>query len=441
MVKSKTKKAGGNAAYLIFGEHLRSNIVRRQVIDVVVALRQKVRVRKFFLIVFLPWHMYFRSRKSITDEILYLRQNEIICHVIPTPISFPLFSFKEKRWKIVSNYHTFLYVPLLLLFTLPVALFYLLFLNVQLFHCRSYPVSLSILIIKRLFPEIAFIFDPRSDYPEECALREKWSANNINFIIWKYLEKKICTTADTIIVIGVPFDKYFKNIYGEMQTVNIYNNVNTQEFAMDVTHRKQIRTALQADNKVIFCYAGSMYNNYWNDPELYAKFISKFISYIDIQPLFMFLVPLYCRKTLVEALHKYRIDLSLCHIESPDYSDVPKYLSVCDIALYFLPYCSPRVGIKFVEYCSMGIPTVVNMNVAGASELVTSHKLGVSLNNKLFDRLAQVSEQDIYLLMKLINEKESYGRRCRDFAIHECDTNAVADSYASVYNKLMPPVQ
>jgi len=438
MVTSKTKKTTGNAAYLIFGEHLRSNIVRRQVIDVVVALRQKVLVRKFFLIVFLPWHMYFRSRRSIAEEILYLRQHDIICHVIPTPISFPFYNFKEKRWKIVSNYHTFLYVPLLLLYTLPVVLFYHLFLNVQLFHCRSYPVSLSVLLIKRLLPKIAFIFDPRSDYPEECALQNNWSADNLNFRIWKYLEKKICTTADTIIVIGPPFDKHFKSIYHDMQTVNIFNNVNTKEFVIDVTHRKQLRATLHADNKVIFCYAGSMYNNYWNDPELYARFISQFTSSIDVQPLFMFLVPSYCRKTLVEALHKYKIDLSLCLIESPDYSDVPRYLSACDIALYFLPYSSPRVGIKFVEYCSMGIPTVVNMNVAGASELVAINALGVSLNNTLFDGQVKANEDNIYQLKKLVNEKESYGRRCRDFAIHECDTNVVADSYASVYSEFMP---
>lgn len=434
---TKTITAAGNAAYLIFGENLLSYIVRRQVIDVVVALRQKIQVRKFFLVVFIPWDKYIRSRKSIADELLYLRQNEITCHVIPTPISFPWYSFKEKRWKFVRQYHDFLYVPLILLFTLPAVLFYLLFLNVRLFHCRSYPASLSVMLIKRIFSKIAFIFDPRSDYPEERALQKNESVNDIKFIIWKYLEKKICAAADTIIVIGRPFDRHFKDIYGKMQTVNIYNNVNTQEFILDAAHRKQLRTALQADNKVIFCYSGSMYKNYWNDPELYAKFIVNFNSdHIDIQPLFLFLVPEDCRKNLMEALRNQGIDSALYCIESPDISEIPKYLSISDIGMYFLPYYSPRVGIKFVEYCSIGLPTIVNMNVGGAAELVVNHQLGLSLNNNVFsDSPAKIGEEEIELLKRLIRDKESYKKRCRGFAEKNFDTAVVVDKYLSVYNR------
>lgn len=435
---TKTITAAGNAAYLIFGEDLRSYIIRRQVIDVIVALRQKIRVRKFFLVVFLPWDKYIRSRKSIAGELLYLRQNEIICHVIPIPISFPWYSLREKKWKMVRQYHTFLYVPMILLYTLPAVLFYLLFRNVRLFHCRSYPVSLSVLLIKRIYSKIAFIFDPRSDYPEERALQKNRSVNDIDFIVWKYLEKKICAAADTVIVIGSPFERHFKDIYGEMQTVNIYNNVNTREFVLDAAHRKQLRTALQADNKVIFCYSGSMYKNYWNDPELYAKFIADFNSQIDIKPLFLFLVPEDCRTTLMEALRNHGIDPSLYVIESPDFSEMPKYLSACDIGMYFFPYYSPRVGIKFVEYCSMGLPTIVNMNIGGAADLVINHQLGLSLNNNILsDSPVKAGEDEIGLVQRLIDEKESYKKRCRVFAEKNFDTTVVVEKYRSIYSELL----
>jgi len=435
---TKTITAAGNAAYLIFGEDLRSYIIRRQVIDVIVALRQKIQVRKFFLVVFLPWDKYIRSRKSIAGELLYLRQNEIICHVIPTPISFPWYSFKEKKWKMVRQYHTFLYVPMILLYTLPAVLFYLLFRNVRLFHCRSYPVSLSVLLIKRIYSKIAFIFDPRSDFPEERALQKNGSVNDRNFIIWKYLEKKICAAADTVVVIGGPFDRHFKDIYDKMQTVNIYNNVNTQEFCLDTAHRKQLRTALQADNKVIFCYSGSMYKNYWNDPELYAKFIADFNLHIDIKPLFLFLVPEDCRTTLMEALRNHGIASSLYCIESPDFSEIPQYLSACDLGMYFFPYYSPRVGIKFVEYCSMGLPTIVNMNIGGAADIVINHQLGLSLNNNvLSDPSGKTGEDEIALVNRLIDEKESYKKRCRVFAEKNFDTGVVVDKYRSIYDRLL----
>ena len=434
----KTIKAAGNTAYLIFGEDLRSYIIRRQVIDVIVELRQKIQVRKFFLVVFMPWDRYFRSKKSIAGELLYLRQNRIICHVIPTPISFPWYSPKEKKWKIVSQYHTFIHVPLILLYTLPAVLFYHLFHNVRLFHCRSYPVSLPVLFIKKIFSNVAFIFDPRSDYPEERALQKNWSVNDINFIAWKYFEKKICAAADAIVVIGRPFERHFKDIYGKTQTVNIYNNVNTQEFVLDAVHRKQLRTALQSDNKIIFCYSGSMYKDYWNDPDLYAKFILSFNSHIDIQPLFLFLVPEDCRATLMDALIRHGIDSSLYCIESPDFSEIPKYLSTGDIGMYFLPYYSPRIGIKFVEYCSIGLPTIVNMNVGGSAELVVKHQLGLSLKNNVFaDSPVKIGEGEVELVQRLINEKESYKKRCRVFAEKNFDTAVVVDKYRSIYNRLL----
>jgi hypothetical protein len=113
---------------------------------------------------------------------------------------------------------------------MPVLTYLLLFFNVTLFHCRSYPAALPVLMIKRLFSETAFIFDPRSDYAEESALQENWSAKNINYEMWKYFEKKICKFADTVVVIGAPFNAYIQNINNEAVTQNIYNNVNAGKF-------------------------------------------------------------------------------------------------------------------------------------------------------------------------------------------------------------------
>lgn len=417
---------------------MRSYIIRRQVIDVIVALKQKIRVQKLILVVFLPWDKYFRSKQSLSAELLYLRQNGIICRVIPTPISFPVYSLREKKWKIVSQYHVFFYVPLVLLFTLPVVFFYLSFHKVRLFHCRSYPASLPILVVKKIFSGVAFIFDPRSDYPEERALQKHWSVNNINFMIWKSLEQKICSVADSIIVIGLPFNRHFKDISSEVQTANIYNNVNTDEFIMDMKQRRQLRTALDAENKVIFCYSGSMYKNYWNDPEMYAKFMTVSALHVNSNMLFMFLVPEDCRSFLLKTFNKYGIDPSLYTIESPKFSEIPKYLSAGDIGMYFLPYYSPRVGIKFVEYCSVGLPTIVNTHVGGASELVNKYQLGLSLNNNLLSDIhAKANENEIEMIQKLIDERENYVQRCRVFAEENFETTVIVDKYKSVYERLL----
>jgi len=427
-----------NAAYIIFSESLLSNLVRSQAIDVIVKLRKQINVKKYYLIAFLTWDQYFRKRKKTFEMIKVLKKKKIICKAIPIPfpIPFPIYSFKN-GWKLEITYNVFT-VPLVMLLTLPTILFFKIFLRIRLFHCRSYISSLPILLIKLLSKRTIFIFDPRSDYPEETALRKRWYKSGINFRMWKYLEKLYYIHSDVVIAIGERFAEHIKCINDSTKSINIYNNVDTDKFVFDEKFRKEYRTSNNIDDKILFVYSGTLYENHWNDPNLYVNFIVRYFNLDDFQALFLFLIPKYCHKILLKILKQSNINLKLCLIESPSYTDIHKYLSAADIATYFLPYYSPRVGTKFVEYCSIGLPTLVNNNVGGTTELIKKFKLGYSLNNQeCSNQNVIVNIKSINIFQKLIHEKEDYRRRCRKFAEHNFNNSIIINKYESVYQKLL----
>jgi glycosyltransferase involved in cell wall biosynthesis len=317
-------------------------------------------------------------------------------------------------------------------------MFYALFCGVRLFHCRSYLSALQVLITKLLFKNIGFIFDPRSDYPEETAFQKKWSKNSLNYKFWKYLEKQFLKYSDTVIAISDTFDNHIKRIYANAKSIVIYNNVDTTAFDYNEEFRSDYRKIRHIDEKTVFCYSGSLHGNNWNDPEIYCKFIYYYTRWYDDRCLFLFLMPEYCNRELVRALKSYDINERYFLIESPRFTELPKYISAGDICIYFLPYYSPRVGTKFVEYCSVGLPIIVNEKVGGAVELINKFKLGVVIKDLEASGGNDESKTETKLILRdLIERKEEYRKRCREFAKNNFSNKIVIGKYSCVYKNLL----
>ncbi len=350
------------------------------------------------------------------------------------PLPIPAYRFK-KGFTINMTYGIFTTI-VILLYTIPVLIYYKIMKNINIFHCRSYPASISVLFIKLIFPKVSFIFDPRSDFPEENAFKNNWKSTSLSFKLWKYLERLFCKHADEVVAIGEKFEDHIKKINNVANTVVIYNNVLTNDFVFKEEFRNSYREKKKIKDAIIFCYSGSLYKNSWNNPDLYARFLSKFQTVLDFPTSYLFLTPEYCTEQLIGSLKEHNVNLELCLFESPGFSDVPNYLSIADIAMYFLPYYSPRVGTKFVEYCSVGLPTIVNENVCGAAELIDKHKLGISLSNEsVMSMNLDENGDEIKLIKEIIKERESYRKRCREFSKIYFDTAKTANKYISIYKK------
>jgi len=417
-----------NIAYLILFEHLNSSIIRGQVVEFLKELRKHLQeIEKLYLISFLALYWFLTHRKDLSDLKEELRKADV--HLVVIPVLHFVQMFYAKWYQI----------PLAFFQTFSMLFYFSATRNIRLFHCRSYPITLSALAVKKL-KDVKVIFDPRSDFPEENITNGNWSETSFDFKMWKYFEKRFCKYADGVIAITETYVKHFQNIEKSINVYTIPNNVDTEKFIFDAGFRKEYRQKHNLKDRLIFCYSGSMAKNSWNNPEEYAEVIPYLKNLLDEDCLFLFLIPEDSKKILLEVFKDNNVDSDAYLIEHPAYKEVPKCLSAADIGIYFLDRYSIRMGTKFVEYCSVGLPVLVNDYVGGAKYLVEQYKLGISLDFGLDNkdnRKVNRHDVNVSLMENLIDNKEKYARRCRSFAKKKFSNEIVAKKCADMYRELI----
>lgn len=428
-----TQANARNIAYLTFGEGIWNTLLQRQVIELIARISQDVSAKGFFLISFLPWFRLIHSRKELRRIRDWLRRESIQLIVIPIPFVPVYIPFKG--WKILGRKPGWYNIPFIILLTLPVLLYFALFRKLRLFHCRSYPITLSVLILKLVLRKTKFIFDPRSAFPEENITSKNWLESSFNFRMWKYFEKLFCKHADVVIAITETYVQHFRQIYEQTHLVVIPNNVDVDEFKFNRRFRERYRNQHGLQNKVIFCYSGSMGVRSWHKPSVYSKAIRVFRK-LRKEHIFLFLVSQGTRRILEDHLRGDGIEDTEYIIEHPSISEVSEFLSVADFGLEFLDARKIAVGTKFVEYCSVGVPVIVNDNVAGAKYLTEKYALGISLRNGLLQHDG-LTEQDLAELEDFISQKDEYAERCKVFARETCSNDIIAKKYADIYSDLI----
>ena len=424
--------------YVIFNESIWDTLIKRQVVDIITSIKNTIAEKEFYLINFLSWRVFYKERKKIKHEIMFFKEYGIKLKIIPIPLPIPRYNFKE-GWKLNISNNVFLFI-IIIVSSLPAIIYFKIFKNVSLFHCRSYAAAIPVLLLKIIFPNILFIFDPRSDLPEEIAFKENWDNNNKMYRIWKHIESCICKHSDIVIAIGEVFrDKLQIICENKSKVLIVYNNVDTRKFIYNKYFRNEYREHNNLNNRTIFCYSGSLSNNSWNNPDLYSKFIVAFCNkYSHLNPAFLFLIEKYYERDLYKSLQRHNIDMRFYRVENPNIDDVYKYVSVADFGMYFLPYYSPRVGTKFVEFCSVGIPVIVNDNVGGAVYLIEKYGLGVSLGRlELNNYLNCLEDGEIGKIELFLGDKDKYREICRDYAVKCFSNEVVVKQYSEIYRRLI----
>ena len=199
---SRDRNAEMNIAYLIFDEIPWHPVIRGQVIELIEKIKPKARIDHYYLISFLPLHRILKNRKRISAIGDELENFGIDLVLIPIPYFPQRFAFAG-RWYLL---------PVVLLVTLPVLLFFVFIKKISLFHCRSYPITTSALIVKKIFGT-KFIFDPRSDFPEENITAGRWTETSLSFKMWKLLERLFLKNSDATIAIASTYGEHFRKIF------------------------------------------------------------------------------------------------------------------------------------------------------------------------------------------------------------------------------------
>lgn len=120
------------------------------------------------------------------------------------------------------------------------------------------------------------------------------------------------------------------------------------------------------DDKIIFCYLGTLGAGTWHDPQLYAQLMLRFRT-IANKHLFLFLIPQGSQPYTQKLFRESGIKESEFLLLSPTYDEVPKLLSAADYGLLYLGKEKIALGTKVVEYNAVGLPVLVNSNVAQCS--------------------------------------------------------------------------
>jgi glycosyltransferase involved in cell wall biosynthesis len=115
-------------------------------------------------------------------------------------------------------------------------------------------------------------------------------------------------------------------------------------------------------------------------------------------------------------------------VVTSDFADVPKYLSAADFGLMLLKEFKIAMGIKTVEYLSMGLPVITDTRAAGAKEVVDRYGVGLVIEDH--DRI------DLKALETLIRKKDTMSPECRRVATERFSTQRVGAQYALLYETL-----
>ncbi|MDZ5810522.1 hypothetical protein U4E84_04045 [Halorubrum sp. AD140] len=426
-----TSKVG----YLTLNENPWSNLLRRQVIDVI-SESNKLTDRDIIFISFLPFYEFVRNRQNISNLSKELKRSNIKFVPIPLPFPIPIYSIKE-GWK--NNWkYDWIRMSLVIIYTVPILIIVKHIYTIGTYHCRSYPISVSTLITKYIWKDIELIFDPRSDFPEENITRGDWSRTSWSYQMWKTFEKELCIHSDYVIAISDTYVRHFKKIYPDVNVKIIPNNVNTDDFSPDQVDTLSFRKEHNiCESTTIICYSGSMSENLWNNPDEYGCAIEKLLQ-LELELKFLFLIPAKSNTLLQSTLENYDISDGDYLIKNPDFDQVPTMLSYADLGIYILDNNSIRIGTKFVEYCSVGLPTVVNQNVKGAAEIIRKHDLGAEISIEFNSTGKYCPDRELSNIHSdrihdLISNKSEIAQNCQDFAEENFDTSVVAGKYVEIY--------
>lgn len=421
--------------YLVVGENLNSDLLVRQVVELLGDIKAKAEDIEITVFSFQGVLTIYNHRKDNSFTRERLKNLGIRFFVIPNicPWPVPNLSFKKTDvgWRPNGTWNK-VAVLFFQWLSLPVMIFLRVFCGYKLFHCRSYPATSIAIFLKKFISDTAVLFDPRSDYPEENVTAGVWGDESKTFYFWKDAERRFLKKADAVACIGPTYvDHYRKNL----ESFNYFispNNVSCRKFQRNLAHRRKIRADFGiAESEHTYIYLGGMSNHGWHRPDFYLKFYDR-LSKMTENFKFIFLVPKHAAGIVEDAFGSRKN----VFVISPELDEVGKYLSAADFGMMFFHTSKIAVGTKIGEYMAASLPVVVNKNCIGAVELIKNNQelgcvVGLGLGD--LDLKDEFNENDFGLLGKLLRSDD----KIFNFAQSYFDNEKVSDVYVKQYRRLL----
>ena len=306
-------------------------------------------------------------------------------------------------------------------------------------HCRSYITSLVGLHLKRKFG-LKFIFDMRAFYADERVDGGLWPQTSFIFrTVFNYFKKKekeFLSEADCTISLT----------YKGKEVIHSWNEVSNQPVPIevipccaDLDHFKRSnineekKQLLQQElglngTELVLTYLGSIGTWY-----MLNEMLDFFKTLHQKRPESRFLfITLDSPEMILSKAAEKGIPKELFIIRPAAREDVPTFLSLADIAFFFIKPLFSKTGsspTKHGEMLGMGIPVICNGNVGDMSKIVPGSGTGLVVEE--FNEAAYVEAIDqIDELLKTPPET------CRKLANDFYSLKTGIERYRSVYDQL-----
>lgn len=300
--------------------------------------------------------------------------------------------------------------------------------KIDLIHCRSYQSAEIGLRFKRKF-NIPWVFDMRGFWADERVDGNIWKLNNpIYKFIYNYYKKKeinFFTDANAIVSLTENGKKEILSWkLNKSLPANFLNKkldievipccVDTELFnptKIDFQKQKDIKSKLGIlDNEHVLGYVGSIGTWY-----MLSEMLDFYKLLLIKLPNTKFLFVTNERKeTIHQIASEKNIPLSQLIITSCQHKEVPIYISLFDISIYFiLPAYSKKASspTKQAELMAMGVPIICNYGVGDSSEIVEKTNSGwvikefnttdyTEIINKIDEELSLKNKSEIILQSK-----------------------------------------
>jgi glycosyltransferase involved in cell wall biosynthesis len=321
--------------------------------------------------------------------------------------------------------------------------------NIDLIHCRSYQ-SAEIGLRLKSKCNIPWVFDMRGFWADERIDGKIWDLSNpiFKFIYNHYKKKEIqfLTNADQIISLThnakneifswqwqdrKSMPSTFKNKSLSIEVIpccvdielfNI-NSVNQQK-VIDFKNQLNIE-----EDSFVLGYVGSI-GTWYMLPEMLDFF--KVLKSKKQNALFLFITNEQEEKIKSIAIQK-GIDPNHIKVASCLHKEVPTYISLFDISIYFiLPAYSKKASspTKQGELMAMGIPIVCNANVGDADKIIAETNSGWVISNFEEKEYEEITS-------KILNEPLPNRNEIIQHGIREFNLESGAERFRKTYERIL----
>jgi len=400
--------------YLISRENVSApGVMQSQVLDLLAEARIQDPSSKIVLLNLPSLPIFLKHIKKIKNVKKFCHKAGITLFIFPI---IPIGQSFMPKWAI----------PLFLIQTVPLAIFFSLTYRINLIHSRSYLASLLAYFVKKI-TGIKFIFDTRSIYLKEAETHGIWKKSDPEYRFWEELEKNMFRSADKVIVLASEKESYIKERVPTADVSLIPSPVRVTDFAMPRISRSKGRKSLGIAEKFVFTYSGSLGG--LHSADFIASFYSRVSKHV---PNPHFLIATQSDPSgIISSLDKLGIrETDYTVLKNPALGD---FLPLADVGIHVYPDVpiAPYVSsVKLPEYCASAIPTIVTSNMVSMAKLVREKYFGVVVDN--FEP-KHIRDK----MQKLVKEHSLMGKKAFKLANTYFSVKVCAQKYLEIYNGLL----